>query len=145
MEEKTDSNNRQTKAIVSQSSMSMAKEEELAPSKIQQLASELFRIGLCRNDDYNLAQSSVTKNVQQVSSGVVTKKKPENKDKLIADMRNREEDRVNRENEITKELTTLNKVYLQGPQSQGIEKQLKKMIRKCLMLTLDIPVGGQKI
>ena len=144
MEEKTDSNNRQTKAIVSQSSMSMAKEEELAPSKIQQLASELFRIGLCRNDDYNLAQSSVTKNVQQVSSGVVTKKKPENKDKLITDMRNREEDRVNRENEITKELTTLNKVYLQGPQSQGIEKQLKKMIRKCLMLTLDIPVGGQK-
>lgn len=59
-------------------------------------------------------------------------------------MRNREEERVNRENEITKELATLNKVYLQGPQSQGIEKQLKKMIRKCLMLTLDIPVGGQK-
>ena len=53
---------------------------------------------------------------------MVTKKKPENKDKLITDMRNREEDRVNRENEITKELTTLNKVYLQGPQSQGIEK-----------------------
>ncbi len=72
------------------------------------------------------------------------KKKPENKDKLIADMRNREEERVNRENEITKELATLNKVYLQGPQSQGIEKQLKKMIRKCLMLTLDIPVGGMK-
>jgi hypothetical protein len=71
----------------------------------------LFRINLCRNDDYNLAQSSVTKNVQQATVGVV-KKKSENKDKLIADMRNREEERVNRENEITKELATLNKVYL---------------------------------
>jgi hypothetical protein len=72
----------------------------------------LFRIGLCRNDDYNLAQSSVTKNVQLATNGAVTKKKSENKDKVIADMRNREEERVNRENEITKELATLNKVYL---------------------------------
>ncbi len=59
-----------------------------------------------------MAQSSVTKNVQLATNGVVTKKKSENKDKVIADMRNREEERVNRENEITKELATLNKVYL---------------------------------
>ena len=45
----------------------------------------------------------------------MTKKKPENKDKLIADMRNREEERVNRENEITQDLATRNKVYLEGP------------------------------
>ena len=80
----------------------------------------MFRIGLCRNDDYNLAQSSVTKNVQQVSSGMPAKKKSENKEKLIVDMRNREEERVNRENEIVKELKTLNKVYMEGPHSQGI-------------------------
>ncbi len=48
------------------------------------------------------------------------KKKSENKEKLIVDMRNREEERVNRENEIVKELKTLNKVYMEGPQSQGI-------------------------
>ena len=76
------------------------------------MASELFRIALCRNDDYNLAQSSVTKNVQTLGTNGVAKKKSENKEKTVGDMRNREDERVNRENEIAKELNSLNKVYL---------------------------------
>ena len=39
-------------------------EEELPSSKIQSHISELFRIQLCRNDDHNLAQSSLLKNMQ---------------------------------------------------------------------------------
>ena len=39
-------------------------EEELPISKIQSYVSELFRIQLCRNDDHNLAQSSLLKNMQ---------------------------------------------------------------------------------
>mgnify|MGYP007025677178 CR=1 FL=1 len=34
---------------------------ELTPSQIQTLVSEIFRIQLCRNDDHNLAQSTVLK------------------------------------------------------------------------------------
>jgi hypothetical protein len=51
--------------LTNHSAMSMSKDEELPPSKIQQLASELFRTALCRNDDFNLAQSSLMKNAQQ--------------------------------------------------------------------------------
>ncbi len=60
-------------------------------SDFWQSISELFRVSLCRNDDYNLALSSILKK---------NKKKAENKDKLIGDLKNREEDRVTRENEI---------------------------------------------
>jgi hypothetical protein len=42
----------------------------------------------------------------------VAKKKSENKEKIVGDMRNREDERVNRENEIAKELNSLNKFYL---------------------------------
>jgi hypothetical protein len=34
---------------------------EAPPSALQQLVGELFRIALCRNDDYHLASSSVLK------------------------------------------------------------------------------------
>jgi hypothetical protein len=40
------------------------KNEKLIPSKIQSLISELFRLQLCRNDDKNLAQSAVIKNLK---------------------------------------------------------------------------------
>lgn len=58
-------------------------------------------------------------------------KKNANKDKLINDLKNREEDRVTRENEIIKELSSINKNF------QLVEKHLRKMIRKMLMLTID--------
>ena len=39
--------------------------ESLPPSKIQNYLSELFRISLCRNDDYNLAGSSIIRSTKQ--------------------------------------------------------------------------------
>ncbi len=63
------------------------------------------------------------------------KKKAENKDKLIVDLKNREDDRIARENEILKELTLVNKNYL------GVEKHMRKMLRKTLLLTVD-PVAS---
>jgi hypothetical protein len=50
--------------------------------------------------------------VQTLGTNGVAKKKSENKEKIVGDMRNREDERVNRENEIAKELNSLNKVYL---------------------------------
>jgi len=50
-----------------------------------------------------------------------------------------------------KELSLLNKSYLAfmsfGGNSSGVEKHLKKMIRKCLMLTLDsnMKAGSQNL
>ena len=111
--------------------------DHLAPSALQQLISELFRIALCRNDDHNLAQSSVLKHLGTQQGGV--KKKAENKDKLIEGLRTREEDRLARETEILKELGTLNKTYLAlaGYGGGSIEKHVRKMVRKCLILTVD--------
>ena len=40
-------------------------EANLPPSKVQQYLSELFRIALCRSDDYNLAGSSIVRNSKQ--------------------------------------------------------------------------------
>ena len=40
-------------------------EANLPPSKVQQYLSELFRIALCRNDDNNLAASSIVRNSKQ--------------------------------------------------------------------------------
>lgn len=40
-------------------------EANLPPSKVQQYISELFRIALCRNDDHNLAASSIIRNAKQ--------------------------------------------------------------------------------
>ncbi len=79
---------------------------------------------MCRNDDYNLAQSSVLKKNNK-------KKQENNKEKLLLDLRGREEDRVQRENDIMKELTHLNKAFT------GVEKHLRKMIRKMLVITAD--------
>lgn len=64
--------------------------DQLAPSKIQQLISEIFRISLCRNDDHNLAQSSIFKQLQTPTTG---KKKGDSKDKLIGDLKSREDER----------------------------------------------------
>ena len=66
---------------------------ELTPSKIQGFVSELFRLQLCRNDDYNLASSVVVKNLASTSSGM-------NKVKIIGDIKGREDDRKQRENQI---------------------------------------------
>ncbi|CDW78606.1 UNKNOWN [Stylonychia lemnae] len=113
----------------SQVSLKSSNENEPAPSKVQQLISEIFRICLCRNDDYNLVISSLSKKNQ--------KKKSENKEKLIKDLRNREEDRQSREADIIKDLQPVNKNY------QSIDKHLRKMIRKTLLLTLD-PIPQQQ-
>ena len=40
-------------------------QESLPPSKVQNYLSELFRIALCRNDDYNLAASSTIRSTKQ--------------------------------------------------------------------------------
>ena len=69
----------------SQVSIKVSNENEPIPSKVQQLISEIFRICLCRNDDFNLVVSSLSKKN--------SKKKSENKEKLIKDLRSREEDR----------------------------------------------------
>lgn len=86
---------------------------------------------MCRNDDFNLVVSTLTKR-----SGASAKKKLENKDKMIADLRMREDDRQLRENEIMKELSNVNKNYA------TVDKHLRKMIRKALVLTVD-PVLSQ--
>jgi hypothetical protein len=65
--------------------------------------SELFRIQLCRNDDHNLAQSTILKNLSLQSQGTSLGNKKalqNNKEKLISDMKSREEDRVKREKDI---------------------------------------------
>lgn len=54
---------------------------------------------------------------------------------MIIDLRNREDDRVLRENEIMKELTLVNKSYT------AVEKHMRKMLRKTLLLTVD-PVAA---
>lgn len=59
------------------------------------------------------------------------KKSESNKDKLISDLWGREEDRVLRENEILKDLQGINKGF------QSVEKHLRKMVRKMLMITAD--------
>lgn len=91
---------------------------------------------MCRNDDHNLAQSSILKQLGTPSSAGAPKKKSENKDKLIADLKSREDERQQRENEIVKDLTSLNKSFA-ALSSQGVDKHLKKMVRKCLMLTVE--------
>lgn len=65
----------------------------LTPSKIQGFVSELFRLQLCRNDDYNLASSVVVKNLAATGNGM-------NKAKIIGDIKDREDDRKRRENQI---------------------------------------------
>ena len=42
--------------------------DTLPPSKVQNYLSELFRIALCRNDDYNLAGSSTIRATKQFAS-----------------------------------------------------------------------------
>lgn len=61
------------------------------------------------------------------------KKKAENKDKLIADLKSREDERQGRENEIMMELVNLNR----NSSLQAVEKHIRKMVRKCLMLTVE--------
>jgi len=51
----------------------------------------------------------------------------------------REEERVHRETEITKELALMNKIG--GTNFSIVEKHFRKMIRKIFVLTLDKTVG----
>ena len=98
--------------------------EDPLSSKLQTLTQELFRIALCRNDDFNLAASAVLKQRPTAS-----------KDKVLADLKAREEERQIREGDILKELAPLNRCF------EGIERHLRKMAKKCLLLTLDGPTN----
>ena len=66
------------------------------------------------------------------------KKKLDSKDKVLADLKSREDERQTRENEIMK-LSLMNKTSFIGFEEGAavVEKHLRKMIRKCLMLTID--------
>ena len=57
---------------------------DISAGKCQQHLSELFRVALCRKDDYNLAITSILKQF---------KKKFDKKSKMLEDMTQREEDR----------------------------------------------------
>ena len=67
-------------------------EDVLAPSKVQQYVSELFRLSLCRSDDVKLAYTNLQKPLLKSS-------------KLVQDLSSREAERIQRETEILKELT----------------------------------------
>ena len=90
-------------------------DEIVPPSRVQTLSSELFRITLCRNDDYNLACSSLQKAL--------------GKSKLMKDMTLRENERIARETEIMKELTLVTK-----PTFLIVESHTRKMVKKILSL-----------
>lgn len=64
----------------------------LAPSKVQQYVSELFRLSLCRSDDVKLAYTNLQKPLLKSS-------------KIVQDLSSREAERIQRETEILKELT----------------------------------------
>jgi len=110
------------------------KEEETPLSQIQTHLSELFRIQLCRNDDHNLAHSSTLK---QASRGAKNQYSSANKAKILKDLNNREDERQFREAEILKEL--------KGVNLQLIEKNVKKMVRKMLLLTLEKKASGNAV
>ncbi len=93
-------------------------EEGLAPSKVQQYVGELFRVCLCRNDDVKLACSSLQKPLVKGS-------------KIITDLNNRELERINREDEIFKELTLVSEKTF-----SLVESNTKKMVKKMLNLIL---------
>jgi hypothetical protein len=59
-------------------------DELVPPSKVQQHGSELFRLQLCRNDDFKLVCSSLLKPMAKSS-------------KLMSDLSKREEERISRE------------------------------------------------
>ena len=98
--------------------------ESLPPSKVQNYLSELFRVALCRNDDYNLAGSSTIRATKQFAQAKQTTGNNgplgssntskagvlQSQQKILSDLQVREEERVHRENEIIKELLLLNKL-----------------------------------
>jgi hypothetical protein len=93
-------------------------DEAVPPSKVQQYTSELFRLQLCRNDDFKLVCSSLLKPIAKTS-------------KLMSDLAKREEERVSRENEILKELTLVaNSTF------QLVSQYIRKIVRKMLSLIL---------
>jgi len=103
--------------------------EALPPSQLQQLLSELFRISLCRNDDYNLAHTGALKSLKIGGGGGGLALA--SKSKIIGDLTSRESERTFREKEIIKELTSAkNNLPI-------VEKHARKMVRKILLLTLD--------
>ena len=107
--------------------------QELSLSNIQSLISELFRLQLCRNDDHNLAQSSILKGLQIKDEN---KRLDAKKTKLISDVKSRESDRIKREKEI------LSLISGEANQSKMLEnesmiKHIKKFVRKMLLLTVS--------
>ena len=110
-------------------------ENSMPPSKIQQILSELFRLSLCRNDDYNLAHSTMLKNSRTFANQKAfanNQSNINNRNKILNDLKAREEERDHRENQISKEMSLLSKSsFFQ------VEKHLRKMIRKMLLLTVD--------
>ena len=98
--------------------------ESLPPSKVQNFLSELFRVALCRNDDYNLAGSSTIRATKQFAqaklsaagqgplnnSNTSTAGVLQSQQKILSDLTVREEERVHRETEILKELSYMNKL-----------------------------------
>lgn len=72
------------------------------------MVSELFRIALCRNDDYNLANSSI---IKQIGTSKSNNNKLDNKDKMVFDLKSREDERIARENDILKDIKHINEVF----------------------------------
>ena len=125
---------------------SSIEEANLPPSKVQQHLSELFRVALCRNDDHNLAASSIVRNSKQYATAksnaaqsgqttVTISSIIASQSKIISDLNAREEERKHREKEIMKEMGPLNKMA--PPHFALIEKHYKKMVRKIFGLTFD--------
>lgn len=71
--------------------------EPMTASRFETFVSELFRLQLYRNDDFNLTQSTVLKYLQTSAVSQGGQSIPVNKQKLILDIQSREEDRVTRE------------------------------------------------
>ena len=119
-------------------------QETEEPSKIQTLLKELLRIALCRNDDYNLAGSSIIHFSRQLKQAKKLSKIGPLADqyrKSLKDATDREEERVDRESEIQKELGKIMAVY-QGQDYASIENYFRETIRKILILGLEKNVTG---
>ena len=85
-------------------------EEIVETNKVKALLQELYRIALCRNDDYNLAGSSIIHFSRQLKQAKKLSKIGPFADqyrKSLKDATDREEERVDRESEIQKDLAKI--------------------------------------
>lgn len=90
----------------------------------------MFRLSLCRNDDTNLAHSTFLKH----SKSAMKAQPSSHLAKILQDLKAREEEREFREAEIKKELALCDKAQL-----MVVERHIRKMTRKMLLLTIDKP------